>query len=108
MGWASAGEIFDPVAQALIDCNASDELKTKVLGTLIGQLQDGDWDTEDESLDAFQNDPAIVTAFREHDVYLACNDSNGPPGSTRCEFELDHVSVHYDGDVAWPRTDGDQ
>lgn len=70
MGWNSAGDIFDPVAKALVDLNAPDDVKTRVLGDLIGALQDGDWDTEDESLEQFKNDPAIVAAFADHDVYL--------------------------------------
>lgn len=74
MGWASAGEIFDPVARALVELNAPDQVKTQVLGDLIGALQDGDWDTEDESLEEFKDDPAIVEAFRLHDVYLNCGD----------------------------------
>ena len=70
MGWSSANSIFDPVAQALIDCGATPEVKRKVLGNLIGGLQDGDWDTEDESLELFADDPAIVQAFADHDVHL--------------------------------------
>lgn len=63
MGWASAGGIFDPIATALIEHNASVELKRIVLVKLIDVLRDGDWDTEDESLDQFRHDPAIVSAF---------------------------------------------
>lgn len=63
MGWASGGEIFDSVAAALIEAGASDDLKGRVLGSLIEKLQDGDWDTEDESLTAFRHDPVIVAAF---------------------------------------------
>lgn len=63
MGWASAGAIFEPIAQALIDHKASVELKRKVLVKLIDVLRDGDWDTEDESLSQFRHDPAIVSAF---------------------------------------------
>lgn len=63
MGWASAGAIFDPIAQALIDHKASVELKRIVLVKLIGVLLEGDWDTEGESLDEFSHDPVIVSAF---------------------------------------------
>jgi len=28
MGWASAGAIFDPVAKALVDLNAPDEVRS--------------------------------------------------------------------------------
>lgn len=63
MGWASAGEIFDPVAAALIEAGASDDLKRRVLGKLIDTLQENDWDTEDESLSEFADDPVIVAEF---------------------------------------------
>lgn len=68
MGWASAGEIFDPVAQALIDLGASRDVKRKVLGTLIDKLRDGDWDTCDESLAQFGGDVDIVALFVERGI----------------------------------------
>ena len=80
MGWNSAGDIFDPVARALIELGATDATKTRVLGDLIGALQNGDWDTEDESLEQFKNDPAIVAAFADHDVYLDNEDDEDDQG----------------------------
>ncbi|CAM5590949.1 hypothetical protein [Streptomyces purpurascens] len=71
MGWSSANSIFNPVARALSEAGAPDDTKRKVLGDLIGGLQDGDWDTEDESLEDFLHDPAIVKAFADKDVHLA-------------------------------------
>ncbi|MFJ4847575.1 hypothetical protein [Streptomyces sp. NPDC088733] len=71
MGWNSANRIFEPVAQALIDTGATPEVKRKVLGDLIKELQDGDWDTEDECLEDFLDDPAIVQAFADSDVHLS-------------------------------------
>jgi len=71
MGWASAGfTIFNPVMRALIESGATDEVKAMVANQLIGALQEGDWDTEDESLEEFADDPAIVSAFAEHEIYL--------------------------------------
>ncbi len=63
MGWASAGGIFDPMAQALIDLKASVEMKRTLLVKLIRVLRDGNWDTEDESLGMFRHDPTVVSAF---------------------------------------------
>jgi hypothetical protein len=63
MGWASAGAIFDPVARALIDLKATDDMKRGVLGPLIDALTDGDWDTCDESADQFADDPVVVALF---------------------------------------------
>lgn len=71
MGWNSAGDIFDPVARSLRDAGVDDTTKRKVLGDLISGLQDGDWDTEDESLEQFLDDPAIVQAFADHNVHLS-------------------------------------
>jgi hypothetical protein len=70
MGWASAGEIFDPIAQALIDLQAPDELKRVLLTDLIGRLRAEDWDTEDYSLSLFRHDPVIVAAFAANGVML--------------------------------------
>jgi hypothetical protein len=92
MGWASAGAIFDPVAQAMIDLNAPREMKLRVLGALIGALQDGDWDTEDESLEQFAGDPAIVEAFRQHGIILYCGAEYGR--GEWCELELRHPGDH--------------
>lgn len=69
MGWNSANRIFNPVARALIETGADDATKRKVLGDLISELQDGDWDTEDESLEEFLDDPAIVAAFHDRNVH---------------------------------------
>jgi hypothetical protein len=45
------------------------EARKRVLVILIKALQDGDWDTEDESLDEFDGDPVVVAAFRECGIY---------------------------------------
>lgn len=102
MGWASAGAIFDPVAKAMIELGASDKMKIRVLGDLIGALQAGDWDTEGESLDEFEGDPAIVEAFRQHGVIVHCGDDGGEEW---CELERGHDGDHADWEKkTWPRT----
>ncbi|MCQ9178920.1 hypothetical protein KMT30_07720 [Streptomyces sp. IBSBF 2953] len=69
MGWGSAGAIFiDPVARALREAGASDELKEKTLTPMIAALQAEDWDTELDSLQAFLDDPAIVRAFAANGI----------------------------------------
>lgn len=70
MGWASAGAIFDRVADALIAADASGDIKRTCLEPLIGELQDGDWDTEHESLERYRDDPVIVEIFADHGVTL--------------------------------------
>lgn len=74
MGWASASGIFDTVADGLIEANAPDDIKARVLSRLCQELQDGDWDTEDESLERYADDPVIVQVFADHDVHLAGDD----------------------------------
>lgn len=69
MGWGSAGyKLFDPVASALQEAGASDELKERVLTDLIPTLQHEDWDTELDSLQKFLDDPAIVRAFANNGI----------------------------------------
>lgn len=69
MGWGSAGyKIFDPMARALIEAGATDELKERTLTGLIPALQHEDWDTELDSLQNFLDDPAIVKAFANHGI----------------------------------------
>jgi hypothetical protein len=70
MGWASGGEIFDRVAAGLIAAEADDVTKIAVLGPLIDSLCDGDWDTLDESLYEFKDDPVIVELFKGRGVVL--------------------------------------
>jgi hypothetical protein len=99
MGWASAGNIFDPVADAMIRHGAPDELKTEVLSVLIKTLHDGDWDTDGESLGAYEDDPAIVEAFRRNGTVVACNEETiyEPDDDwIVCEEERGHVGRHKD------------
>jgi hypothetical protein len=106
MGWCSAGNIFDPVARAMQRTGATDEQKTEVLSALIKTLHDGDWDTDGESLGEFQDDPAIVEAFRRNGTVLECWDEyEGPDGWTACEEERGHDGDHKDWrGRTWPRT----
>jgi len=103
MGWASAGRIFDPIAKTMAELNAPDDMKIKVLGDLIAALQEGDWDTEHESLDLFAGDPAIVEAFRRNNVILGCRSRS--PGGEWCELERGHSnSFHKDWKGhQWPK-----
>lgn len=70
VGWASAGTIFNNVARSLNAAGTSEDTKRRVLGQLIDNLRDGDWDTEDESLDEFREDPVIVDLFAQRGIHL--------------------------------------
>lgn len=80
MGWASGGEVFEPVAYALLRGAAmrqcSDTVITDVLSTLIVRLEDRGWDTQDESLGEFQDVPAIVAAFNRVGIQLDTHDED--------------------------------
>lgn len=99
MGWSSGGSrVFDPVARALIEAGASDDLKRRTLGPLIDELRDLDWDTQDESLEEFRDDPVIVALFRERGTTDTCKDGGGGEQTTECGRKLGHDGDHVDGD----------
>lgn len=68
MGWGSAYSLFNTVADALIEAEASDEIKERALTKVIARLQEDDWDTELDSLQSYLGDPAIVRAFAACDI----------------------------------------
>lgn len=68
MGWGSAYSLFNTVADALIEADASDEVKERALTRVIAGLQQEDWDTELDSLQSYLDDPAIVRAFANNDI----------------------------------------
>lgn len=102
MGWSSANRIFDPVARSLVQLGAPDEMKRSVLGALIKGLQDGDWDTEDESLDEFKDDPAIVAAFADNRVFTRCLKADDED-ERECMLPAGHTGSHaeYEGGPTW-------
>src|SRR5690242_11131900 len=74
MGWSGANAIFDPVARKMTELKVPGEVKTGVLAVLIHELQQGDWDTESESLEIFADDEAVVDAFRRNNVIIECDE----------------------------------
>ncbi|UJV42053.1 hypothetical protein [Streptomyces sp. AMCC400023] len=68
MGWGSAYSLFNTIADALIEAEASEEVKEKALTKVIRALQEDDWDTELDSLQSYLGDPAIVRAFAACDI----------------------------------------
>lgn len=107
MGWASGGEVFDPVARELQGAAAPVEVRERVCRVLIDALQNRGWDTEGESLGEFQDDPAIVRAFKANGVVLQCL-AEHETRPWQCEREQGHVSDHrdYQGNT-WPNEDGE-
>jgi len=92
MGWNSGNDIFDPVAEALVETDADDVVLRHALSILIGVLQSEDWDTEYESLERFANYPPVVAAFREHGIILKCGWPDG--GGPFCGLPRNHQGDH--------------
>jgi hypothetical protein len=108
MGWNGGNEIFDPVARKLIELDASPEVITEMLAVLIGNMQQGDWDTEDESLAEFADNEAVVEAFRRNGVIVQCGEQGHTAGRERyCERETGprgHADNQHEDwrHVTWP------
>jgi hypothetical protein len=68
MGWSGAHDIFNGVADVLIQTGVNSEAIRLTLLRLIRELQARDWDTEDESLDQFRDHPLIVSVFYAAEV----------------------------------------
>lgn len=102
MGWASANRIFDPAAEKVLKTDLSDEVKTEILSVLIAALQEGDWDTETESLERFRDSPPAAEAFRRNGVIVICGEVAGEE-NWWCELEEGHGGDHDDhqGNL-WP------
>lgn len=66
MGWSSGTDIFDAVADALIAAGVDDRTLREVTTILIDKLRDSDWDTWDESLERYTDNPAILEAFHRN------------------------------------------
>lgn len=86
MGWASGGEVFDPVARTLVDYNVPDWVMRDVCKVLIIRLQDRDWDCEEESLGEFAEVPAIVQAFADCGIFLRSDPRHSDYGEDEDEL----------------------
>jgi hypothetical protein len=104
MGWGSASGIFNDMADALIEAGASDEVITATLAKTIGNLRGDDWDTYDESLDAFSEHPAVVEAFRQNGIFLEYCEAEQPgrPMWESCQNEKGHDGDHRYREKTWP------
>lgn len=69
MGWGSAGGLFNDIVHAMIDGGVHGDNLTDICEKIIRQFQEGDWDTEEESLEAFDRHPDVVEAFRRCGIH---------------------------------------
>lgn len=71
MAWNSAGRtVFAPIANTLIRNDASPELITATLTTLIRHMFRDDWSYDGAlgSLSEFRDNPAVVDAFTNNNI----------------------------------------
>jgi len=61
-------EVFNPVADKLIELEVGPIVRREVCSILIEALQQVGWDTEYESMERYMHDLAIAAAFVEHGV----------------------------------------
>ena len=64
MGWCSGTEVFDPIAKALLGSIEGKPIDVeRVLKTVIGALEDGDWDCQEDS--AYWDHPLVKKIMKE-------------------------------------------
>lgn len=81
MGWASGGAIIEPVIHIMVKAVDNAELEksvaTSILAKMIDKLRDSDWDTCDETLEAWLHVPFVVGAFAVNGISLGVHDYQG-------------------------------
>lgn len=116
MGWASGGEVVEPVLVLMLGMVENDDIHPmdaeSILHALIRSCQGRDWDTEEETLGEYQNVPWVVSAFRAAEVYLPCLataaleavDYCGGIVQVECGLPRDHTADHFDENEnrGWP------
>ena len=61
MGWCSGTTVFDRVAKAILECDASEDTKVLLLCALTEACEDHDWDCQDDSV--HYDHPLVQRAF---------------------------------------------
>lgn len=105
MGWSGASDIFNTVAGAMRESGRDD---VELLDKLIGELNEGDWDTQDEALEAFATYAPAVEAFRRHGFHLPhCRarysyiSQHGHAQDFTCRLTYGHGPLHTDRGISW-------
>lgn len=105
MGWGSAGRIFDPIARGLIQAEVEDDKVTDLADQIIGLLVAEDWDTVNESVNEFQDNPAILAAFNRNGYWSGKQllPNGKVAGEIRC-MGCDQMTQfrHKDGELRSP------
>lgn len=62
MGWASGGDVFEPVVNELIDWHADSYVVYRVTKRLIETLTERGWDTVEESIGIYTHEEVLRAA----------------------------------------------
>lgn len=83
--------VFEPVMGELLALKGQvdDALLQRVASKLIGGLLDLHWSNADATLGLYDDEPAIVAAFKGHGILLSCLSENAEHGWS-CEEERGH------------------
>jgi hypothetical protein len=83
--------VFEPVMDELLPLKAQigDAALQRIASKLVGGLLGLHWDNADASLGLYDDEPAVVAAFKEHGVLLDCMSENAEHNGV-CEEERGH------------------
>lgn len=83
--------VFDPVIAELLPLKEQlgEEALHRIASHLVGGLLALGWGNAESTLGAYDGEPAIVAAFREHNVLLKCTSEHDGHGGM-CEEEQGH------------------
>lgn len=87
----SGDQVFNPVMDELLPVKdqIGEEAVQRIASKLIGGLLNLGWNNADGTLSAYDSEPAVVAAFAEHDLLLACMSENAEHGGV-CEENRGH------------------
>lgn len=91
------GEIFEAVMKGLMDVpDVTWEMVFETAKPLIKGLLEFGWDNAESTLGIYDEDPAIVAAFKENGVLLSCGSENPDDGEPCDGLERGHGGSHRD------------
>lgn len=80
MGWAGGSSIFEPVADAVVSSSGMDgETRRRILVALIQALRYSDWDTVDDVIGGYTDNPDVMAAFAECGLTFDGEDEDDDP-----------------------------
>lgn len=84
-------KVFDPAMDELLPLKdqIGEEALQRIAAKVVGGLLDLGWGNADASLGMYDDQPAVIAAFREHGILLDCMSEHAEHGGI-CEEERGH------------------